>query len=84
MPKALPPKPSPAELKSHNNLSVQKLLKTLRKSFEKIADSRVGEVEYSLTDTLMSALAVFGLKFPSLRKFDEKRTEKPIKHNLKS
>ena len=38
----------------------------------------------SITDCLMSGLAMFGLKFPSLLKFDEQRKETPIKHNLKT
>jgi len=32
----------------------------------------------------MSALAVFGLKFPSLLKFDENKAEKEIKNNLRT
>jgi hypothetical protein len=32
----------------------------------------------------MSGLAVFGLKFPSLLKFDESKDEKEIKHNLRT
>jgi len=32
----------------------------------------------------MSGLAVFGLKFPSLLKFDEQRNEERIRANLKS
>lgn len=36
----------------------------------------------TLPDCLMSGLAVFGLKFPSLLKFDEKKEEELIKHNL--
>jgi hypothetical protein len=32
----------------------------------------------------MSGLAMFGLKFPSLLKFDERREEENIKHNLRT
>lgn len=39
---------------------------------------------YSLVDTLMSGAAVFGLKFPSLLKFDENRQEAHIRHNLQT
>jgi hypothetical protein len=38
----------------------------------------------TLTDCLMSAVAMFGLKFPSLLKFDEGRDEDRIKHNLRT
>ena len=36
----------------------------------------------SLSDCLMSALAVFGLKFPSLLQFDEHSDTDLVKHNL--
>ncbi|MBS4166089.1 hypothetical protein NEOC65_001168, partial [Neochlamydia sp. AcF65] len=35
-----------------------------------------------LVDCLMSGLALFGLKFPSLLKFDQRKEEPIIKHNL--
>ena len=38
----------------------------------------------SLSDVMMSGLAVFSLKFPSLLKFDEQRNEARIRANLKS
>jgi hypothetical protein len=37
-----------------------------------------------LTDCLMSAVAMFSLKFPSLLKFDECSDEELIKHNLRT
>jgi hypothetical protein len=48
-------------------------LKTLRSCFQKGADHRSGKLEIALVDALMSGLAVFGLKYPSLLKFDEER-----------
>lgn len=38
----------------------------------------------SLVDCLMSGLAIFSLKFPSLLQFDKAKEEETIKHNLKS
>jgi hypothetical protein len=48
------------------HLSAPGLLKTLQSCFQKIADHRPGKVEITLVDALMSGLAVFGLKYPSL------------------
>src|ERR671915_582913 len=64
------------------HLSAPGLLKTLRSCFQKVADQRSGKVEMALVDALMSGLAVFGLKYPSLLKFDEERQEGSVRHNL--
>lgn len=37
-----------------------------------------------LTDYLMSGLAMFSLKFPSLLKFDEAKEDRQIRHNLRT
>ena len=79
MPKALP---SQGKLQANKSLSAKSLLQALRKTFEKIPDHRSGRLEFSPVDTIMSAGAVFGLKFPSLLKFDENRHEAHIRHNL--
>ena len=65
-------------------LSAPGLLKTVRQSFAAIADPGQGRSEISLTDALMSGLAVFGLKYPSLLQFDEGRNEAIIRANLKT
>lgn len=82
MPKALPPIPPQEALHASEHLSIKPLLARVRESFTGIPDYRAGNVAYSLVDTLMSAAAVFGLKFPSLLKFDENRYETHIRHNL--
>jgi len=64
------------------HLSAPGLLKTLRSCFQKGADHRPGKVEIALVDALMSGLAVFGLKYLSLLKFDEERQEASVRHNL--
>jgi len=80
--KKLPVRPLPNSL--HHHLSAPVLLSQARKAFEKIPDPRRYGQKFSLPDVLMSGLAVFGLKYPSLLKFDEQRHEARIRANLKS
>lgn len=71
--------------KSRKYLSAQGLLHITRNQFNKINPPRKLTPRadpISLTDCLMSGLAMFSLKFPSLLKFDESRKDKTIKHNL--
>lgn len=66
------------------DLSTPGLLQAIRQCFEGVVDVRQGG-EIVLVDALMSGLAVFGLKYPSLLKFDEGyRNEAMIRANLKS
>lgn len=65
-------------------LSAPGLLQTVRQSFAAITEPGQGRSEISLTDALMSGLAVFGLKYPSLLQFDEGRNEAIIRANLKT
>lgn len=80
--KKLPVKPLPKVM--HDALSAPALLNQVRKDFEKIPDPRRYGQQFSLGDVLMSGLAVFNLKFPSLLKFDEQRNEARIRANLQS
>ncbi len=68
----------------HQHMSAPVLLNQARRAFEKIPDPRRYGQQFSLPDVLMSGLAVFSLKFPSLLKFDEQRNEERIRGNLKS
>lgn len=66
-------------------LSADGLHETTRRCFvrEGFTDSR--QVSYSTVDCLMSGLAVFGFKFPSLLKFDDaKQDEAMIRRNLRT
>jgi len=64
-------------------LSAPRLLSVVRKAFGGIGDHRKdSNKRASMPDALMSALAMFSLKFPSLLKFDEAREEEHIRHNL--
>jgi hypothetical protein len=65
-------------------LSAPGLLHTIRQSVESIPDHRSTRSEISLPDALMSGLAMFGLKYPSLLKFDEAYRTGVIRHNLKT
>lgn len=66
-------------------LSAPGLLKTVRQSFARIVDHRQsGSVGIPLTDALMSGLAIFAMKYPSLLKFDEQRNEPVIRSNLRN
>jgi hypothetical protein len=69
-------------------LSAKGLLSEVRKIFEKVKEPPKGnqgeKKEISITDCLMSALAMFKLKFPSLLQFESAQEEEPVKQNLKN
>jgi hypothetical protein len=57
------------------HLSADALFHVVRSDFADIPDPRCADVDISLTDTLMSAFAMFSLKAPSLLAFDKERAE---------
>ncbi len=61
--------------KERKYLCADALFRLVRSGFANIADDRYGDAEISLTDTLMSAFAMFSLKSPSLLAFDKERAE---------
>jgi len=65
-------------------LSMPGLLATLMKQFRQISREADQEPGIPLSDCLMSGLALFSLKYPSLLTFDNDRTDDIIKHNLRS
>ena len=67
------------------HLSVPGLINTIYKEFSKIPDeaSFNRQPSISLTDHLMSGLAVFGLKCPSLLDFERQKKETPTETNLR-
>ncbi len=65
-----------------DDLSALNLLKQVRSSFDDIEDRRTNRKSITLSDALMSGLAMFSMKCPSLLQFDEKKKEKVIQHNL--
>jgi hypothetical protein len=66
------------------SLCADTLISDVHRCFQKIPDPRnlPDRVSISFTDILMSGLAVFGLKFPSLLKYDQNR--QTLDHNLLS
>lgn len=68
----------------NQTVSAPALLNQARRAFENIPDPRRYGQQFSLPDVLMSGLAVFSLKYPSLLKFDEHHNEARIRANLKS
>jgi hypothetical protein len=77
-----------ARLVEKLHLSAHGLLTKVRKVFMDVkAPSRGAQGKprsISIAECLMSALAIFKLKFPSLLQFEEQREEKIIKRNLKN
>src|SRR5437870_5581321 len=57
------------------HLSADALFHVVRSGFADIPDPRCADVDISLTDTLMSAFALFSLKAPSLLAYDKQRAE---------
>ena len=82
MPKKRPDIPPLKTLKFRKTLSIPALLKKVRKTFEGIKDSYKAIPEYSLPDVLMSGLAIFSLKYPSLLAFDNDQDCPRTQHNL--
>jgi len=73
------PKPS-----FRKTLSAPGLLETIRQCFDQIDDTKTVR-SISLSNCLMSGLALFGLKYPSLLQFDMNQNEEPmIRSNLQS
>jgi hypothetical protein len=60
---------------ARKNLSADSLFRLIRSRFRSLPDPRSGEVEIPLDDALMSALAMFALKDPSLLAFDHRRRD---------
>ena len=84
MPIKLPPVPASNQPKLRKSLSITGLLALVRKEFEQIKEHRIKTITYQLADVLMSALAMFGLKYPSLLRFEENRHEPTLRANLKN
>jgi hypothetical protein len=73
-------------LKLRKNFSAEYLYRLAYRHFQKVPEpSRNRICKFSLADCLMSGLAIFSLKFPSLLQFDQSRTEdETLKHNLRT
>jgi hypothetical protein len=74
--------------KEKKHLSMNGLLNKVRSHFQTISIPKSGnqgpKLQFTLTDCLMSGLALFGLKSPSLLQFqNDSRDDEVIRHNLK-
>jgi len=69
--------------KEKKTLSAAGLLSVVRESFSQTTPHKQ-ERKISFLDCIMSALAIFSLKFPSLLAFDDNKTDPVIEHNLKA
>jgi hypothetical protein len=58
---------------ARKQLSADALFRNIHESFRDIPDPRTGKPTVSLPDALMSGLAVFAFKDPSLLAFDQRR-----------
>jgi len=65
--------------KGRKHLSADPLYELLHGSFEKVSDPRRDGPGISLPDALMSGLALFALKDPSLLAFDDRRQDENMK-----
>lgn len=68
------------------HLWIKDLLTNVRQKFDKIQDTTAKRSrDYTLTDCLMSGIAIFGMKYPSLLQFDtDSRHDNVVKSNLNS
>lgn len=65
-------------------LSMPGLIKELKTYFKGIVEPVTNRGSISLSDCLMSGLAIFSLKYPSLLQFDKSKRETAAAHNLKN
>ena len=73
-----------AKRRLRKTLSAPGLLREVRRSFDELDDPVQGR-GLSLAECLMSGLAVFGLKYPSLLQFErDARTDEVVRANLRS
>jgi hypothetical protein len=68
--------------KLRKHLNADRLLTAIRKDFSQVKDCRSDNCRINMADALMSGLAVFQLKYPTLLAFDNDRLENP--ENLRS
>lgn len=70
---------------TRNQFRTGSLLTLVRGAFAHHHQGKIGQYKVSTVDALMSALAVFSLKYPSLLQFDkESRKETTLTHNLRT
>ncbi len=58
---------------ARKQLSADALFRNIHRSFQDVRDPRTGKPSISLPDAMMSGLAMFALKDPSMLAFDQRR-----------
>jgi len=66
------------------HLCADSLIKQLKNYFGEIPDQRANNIKFELPEILMSAYAMFSLKYESLLQFDKERLEESKINNIKS
>jgi hypothetical protein len=74
----------PSYADENKDLSIKSLLNCTRSCFNQVIGIEKHADSSTTTDCLMSALAMFSLKMPSLLHFDNHRYDDVIHHNLKT
>lgn len=73
------------QIKIRRRLSASGLLEAARVRFSRVPDLLRNKTKYAVVDCLMSGLAIFTLKYPSLLQFDESyQEEESVRHNLQT
>ncbi len=73
------------KVKMRKRLSDPGLLEAIRVRFSRLKDPLGRKTKYPLGDCLMSALAMFSLKYHSFLQFEQGHcTDKKVRHNLQS
>ena len=65
---------------TRKHLSFDPLLAIIQKRAEQLPDARGREVDFSISDAVMSAVAMFSLKDPSLLAFQDRRNDENMKN----
>jgi hypothetical protein len=65
---------------TRKHLSSDPLLAGIHKRAEDLPDARDGDADYSMADAVMSAVAMFSLKDPSLLAFQDRRNDENMKN----
>lgn len=69
---------------TRKHLSIEGLIQTVQHCIHRERLSECVKSDIGWKDCIMSGLAIFSLKFPSLLQFEKHKMEHSIKHNLKS
>lgn len=70
--------------KERAHLDKASLLSTVKQEFKKIPDPHKGQSKYSISDCMMNVCAIFGLKYPSLLRYNDDVRDPIIEYNIKS